>query len=152
MSESFPYLVDRLDKQADWHSKKGSLNKKRFYIAEMIALFAGAIIPIINVLSLPPAWQRAGSAILAAAIVIVTGVSKLCKFRDNWLNFRGLSEELRREKEFYLNSVGDYSATDETLKRKMLVQRTETILSTTTTRFMAVNRAEREQTTEENKT
>jgi len=148
MSEDFTYLQDRLDNQADWHAQKGSLNKKRFYTAEVVSLIAGALIPLINVLSLPSAWQRALSAGLASVIVIATGISKLCKFRDNWLNFRGLAEELRREKELYLNNVGDYAPPDETARRKLLVQRTETILSTTTTRFMAINRTEREQTPE----
>lgn len=147
MSEEFTYLQTRLDKQAKWHAEKGAVNKRRFYTSEIIALIAGALIPILNVVNLSAdwqIWQRVGSTLLASIIVIATGVGKLINYRENWLSYRGLAEALQREKEFYLNGVGDYENRQEAGRRRLLVRRTEEILSSTTTRFISLHRADRE--------
>jgi hypothetical protein len=145
------YLKDRLDKQAKWHSNRAGKNKRRFYAVEIITLSAGALIPVINIFD-PAAFgvrgqlfQRLGSALLAGIVVVTAGVGKLFKFQENWLTYRGLSEELEREKELYLNGVGQYSEADEKTRLKLLVERSESILSTTTNRFISLQRAEREQ-------
>jgi hypothetical protein len=139
-----------LEKQAKWHSGKAGKYKRSFYLVEIITLSAGALIPVINIFD-PAAfgdrgqlYQRLGSALLAAVVVVTTGIGKLYKFQENWLTYRGLSEELEREKELYLNGVGLYGEADEKARLKLLVERSESILSTTTTRFISLQRAERE--------
>jgi hypothetical protein len=146
MSQDFTYLQSRLDGQAQWHSDKATWNKRSFYAVEIITLVSGALIPVINLLGPEwQSWQRVGSTTLAIIVVISTGIGKLLKFQENWLTYRGLAEELKREKEFYLNGVGNYGNEDEPGRQKLLVQRIEDILSTTTTSFIALHRAEREQ-------
>jgi predicted membrane protein len=148
MSTAPSYLNERLEKQLNWHSTRASHNKNKFYAVEVITLIAGALIPVINIVELPPTqqfWQRMGSALLAAIIVVTTGIGKLFKFQENWLTYRGLTEELEREKELYLNRVWQYAAASEEDRQKLLVERTESILSTTTSRFVSLHRAEREE-------
>jgi len=43
------YKNSRLEEQIKWHSQKARYNKSRFRLYEIIVIFAGAIIPIINV-------------------------------------------------------------------------------------------------------
>jgi hypothetical protein len=149
MSTATSYLDERLREQAEWHSSKATRNKNKFYTVEIITLIAGALIPVLNVITIDswknfPHVQRLGSALLAALIVVATGISKLYKFQENWLTYRGLTEELKREEQLYLNKVGQYADTDEEKRHQLLVERAETILSTTTSRFISIHRAEGE--------
>lgn len=69
--QSSDYKIVRLEKQIEWHSKKARDNKKRFRMYEIIVMFAGAVIPIVNVIGLEPT-TRVISSILGGLIAIVT--------------------------------------------------------------------------------
>jgi hypothetical protein len=145
MSEEFKYLDERIETQIKWHSEKANWNKTKYYLAEIITLGAGALIPVINVFDVlsNPNLIRILSAALAALAVFSAGISKLYKFQENWLNFRALAEALRREKELYFYHVGDYeSQTDR--RQKLLVERVENMLASATSQFVSIQRAERE--------
>ena len=145
MAEEFSYVDERLEDQQKWHSDKAMWNKKRFYIVEIITLLAGATIPVINVLAVvPDPWLRVVSAVLASVIVVANGIGKLYKFQENWLTFRGLAEVLKREREFYLNEIGEYAVRGDRARNKILVERVENLLTGTTSAFLSVHKAEGE--------
>ena len=112
---------------------------------EIITLLGGALIPIINVGAfMPETWLRLTSAGLASIIVIANGISKLYKFQENWLNYRGLAEVLKREKEFYTHEVGDYAKRGDQARQKIFVERVEDLLAGTTVAYLALHKTERE--------
>lgn len=145
MPEEFKYLTDRIQAQINWHSDKANRNKTHYYLAEIITLGAGALIPVINVFDVlsNPNLIRILSAALAALAVFSSGISKLYKFQENWLNFRALAEALRREKELYSYHVGDYESQSDR-RQKLLVERVENMLASATSQFVSIQRAERE--------
>jgi len=69
----------------------------------------GAMIPVINVLGFVDQQTRVVSSGLGATIVIVTGLTQLEKFQENWIMYRTTTELLKKEKYFYENEVGEYS-------------------------------------------
>jgi hypothetical protein len=143
MTDEFKYLKDRIESQRKWHSDRAITNKNRYYFTETITLVAGASIPVINVLDvLPSPALQLLSASLAAIIVISVGISKLCKYQENWLNYRALAEALKREKELYLYKVGDYDQEDKK-REKILIERVENLLGITTSQFVSIHRSER---------
>lgn len=144
MTDDFKYLEDRIESQRKWHSAKATTNKNHYYFTETIALVAGASIPVINVLDILPDGRTLQflSAALAAMIVISVGIAKLFKFQENWLNYRALAEALKREKELYIYKVGDYDREDEQ-REKILIERVENLLGTTTSQFVSIHRSER---------
>jgi len=146
MSESFEYINRRLESQRKWHSDQAGWNKKWFYTVEIITLVAGALIPIINVIDWPSGSHvvRILSASLAAILVVAASLGRLYKFQENWLNYRGLTEALRREEEMYLNRVGEYGVLSDQERNRLLVERVEGILASTTTQYLTLHRAERE--------
>ncbi len=148
MTEENNYLEDRLEGQRKWHSDKASLNKNRYQLVEMITIIAGATIPVINVIDFEFINEpsiRFLSALIGAIIVVAAGLSKLFKFQENWINYRTLSETLKREQEFYRYEVGDYDARSDQKRLKLLVQRVENILASATEQYMAVHKASQEQ-------
>lgn len=150
MEETPRYLDRRLKPQQKWHSDKAQWNKKKFYLFELITLLAGAAIPFINVASMiPPAYQRILSALLAVVVVVSVGISKLYKFQETWLNFRAVSESLKREEELYLNRVGDYRVADYQERDNILVERVESILASETSQFIGIHKPERKEPTVE---
>jgi hypothetical protein len=146
MADEFSYLSERLEDQRKWHSNKATWNKNRFYVVEIITLAAGALIPIVNVLDvLPEGWVRITSALLASAIVVANGISKLYKFQENWLSFRALAEVLKREKEFYANEIGEYAVRGDRERNRILVERVENLLAGTTSAFLSTHKRAKEE-------
>lgn len=140
MNENPGYVERRLDEQADWHSRKSKQNKRKYYLVEITTLFAGALIPIINIIEMDDHRRRLLSGVLASIGVVAVGISKLCKFQENWLTFRGVDEGLRREKELFLNCVGEYDLPSEPERLRRLVARVEGTISTTTSQFIDLHR------------
>jgi hypothetical protein len=144
MDHDFRYVEDRLEEQRKWHSDKATWNKNRYYVTEIIALTAGAVIPVINVFNvIPDTAVRVVSAALAALIVLASGIAKLCKFQENWLSFRALAEALEREKVLYQHAIGEYAG-EQDRRDKLLVERVENTLAYTTSQFMVLHRAKDE--------
>lgn len=130
------YKNKRLEEQIKWHSQKARHNKSRFRLYQIIVIFAGAIIPIVNVIDLA---TRIISSILGGMIAVVTGLSQLEKYQENWILYRTTSELLKKEKYFYENGVGDYLDLDESKKKKLLVERVESIVSSETSKYFIVH-------------
>ncbi|RMF57977.1 MAG: DUF4231 domain-containing protein [Calditrichaeota bacterium] len=156
MSDDFTYIKERLDAQESWHSAKAATYKKNYYLAETFTLVSGALIPVINVLNFSnPQYMelvQIASALLASVAVVAGGISKLFKFQDNWLNYRGVAEALGREKQFFLMQAEDYEVEDEMERRRILVERVEHILAENTAKFLALHRGKRIGATRQPKT
>jgi Protein of unknown function (DUF4231) len=132
------YKNNRLEDQIKWHSQKSRHNKSRFRLYEIIVIFSGAIIPIVNVIGVD-FQTRVISSILGGLIAIVTGISQLEKYQENWILYRTTSELLKKEKYFYENAVGEYSNLDESQRKKLLVERVESIVSSETSKYFTVH-------------
>ncbi|HVG19437.1 MAG TPA: DUF4231 domain-containing protein [Blastocatellia bacterium] len=143
MSGEINYLAARLEEQGRWHSKKATWNKRRYYTVEIITILAGALIPIINAVDGMSEYnRRLSSSLLAALVVTVVAISKLFKFQENWLNYRAIAESLKRERELFVNEVGDYRVADEKERTRLLVERGEAILASAISQFVALHRPE----------
>jgi hypothetical protein len=144
MSGPANYKETRLEQQIRWHSEKARHNKLRFREFQIITLVASAIIPIINVASI--AYSNTGdyltriiSSIVGGVIVVVTGLTQLEKYQENWILYRTNSELLKKEKYFFENNVGEYSNPDEQERNKLLVERVESIVSAETSKYFTIH-------------
>ena len=137
-NKSSDYKIARLEEQIKWHSRKARENKKRFRMYEIIVIFAGAIIPIVNIIEVEPV-TRIISSILGGLVAIVTGITQLEKYQENWIMYRTTSELLKKEKYYYENQVGEYSESDELKRKKILVERIESIVSSETSKYFTVH-------------
>jgi hypothetical protein len=138
LSELINYKQERLQKEIDWHSDRAKDNKIKFRICQIVILVAGAIIPIINVASIGDS-QRMISSIIGGLIVVVTGLTQLEKYQENWILYRTTTELLKKEKYFFENGVGDYSNPDEKERNTILVERVESIVSAETSKYFTIH-------------
>jgi Protein of unknown function (DUF4231) len=104
---SSDYKDARLEEQIKWHSQKARRNKSRFRLYEIIVIFSGAIIPIVNIIS-ADLVTRLVSSILGGMIAIVTGITQLEKYQENWILYRTTAEILKKEKYYYNNTALDH--------------------------------------------
>lgn len=145
MSEPFEYLAQRLIPQREWHDRKAAVNKRRYYYTQLATLLAGATIPIVTLWAANnPYWSGLLTAILGGVVVVAAAVEKLFKFQENWLLYRTVAEALAREEQLYQTGAAEYAGADEAARKRLLAERAETVLSTTTSQYVATHKSTRE--------
>jgi hypothetical protein len=67
---------------------------------------------------------------------------QLHKYHENWITFRSTQELLKREKYLYLNDAGEYANIEPEIKKRLLVENTESIVSSETSRYFTIHKAD----------
>ncbi|TDI86430.1 MAG: DUF4231 domain-containing protein [Caldithrix sp.] len=132
------YIEERLTAQQAWYEKKASANKRVFMNNQTTVIILGALIPLIVVFE--PVFKMDGwtgplSAVIAAFIVILTGLDKLNQPQANWFNYRANEEMLKKEEWMYKFKAGPYRGVEPTEIDKVLVERVESVISSDIARF-----------------
>src|SRR6476469_8768684 len=106
----YSYPIKRLEEQIQWHNKKAHDNKRNFHLYQIITIIASASIPIINIIGLgiTDIQTRFVSSIIGAIIEIITSITQLEKYQENWILYRNTHELLKKEKYFFENDIEDY--------------------------------------------
>lgn len=127
------YLEERLESQRKWYSKKSVINKNFHHWFKVLTIIFSISIPVILGLEEYVAldgWSTAVSAALGAVVAILTAISGLMKFEEKWINYRGCSERLKREKYLFETGTAPYDKAD---SLKVLVMKVENIISSENT-------------------
>ncbi|UZR97361.1 DUF4231 domain-containing protein [Chondrinema litorale] len=119
------YIKQRLDDQIKWYSKKSSNNKKQFYTVNILVITLSAFIPFLSGLTAIP-YSTQITGFLGIVIAVVTGLSSLMKYQENWITYRKTGEQLNHEKYMYATHSEPYHEDDS--RFNLLVQRVEEIL------------------------
>jgi hypothetical protein len=127
------YKKDRVCDQIDWYNRKSGKNRKVFQALRTIQIIAGALIPFLSglILGINAQWQTYSTIIVGALGVIVTiatGLSTLGRYRENWVEYRKMSENLQREMFLYETEAGRYSAKNKN-RFDIFVQTVESLLA-----------------------
>ncbi len=107
------YLVDRVDDQINWLSAKAAFNQTRYKRLRVLQLLCSASIPFlvatISDNTGPLKWIAGG---LGVIVTIAEGLQALYKYHELWLQYRGTSEALKREKMLFLSGSGRYGGAE----------------------------------------
>ncbi|MXV84145.1 DUF4231 domain-containing protein [Candidatus Poribacteria bacterium] len=105
------YLKDRVEQQINWYDCKSTLNKRYFYLLQIIVLVMSAAVPVVSILSIvfESIWIRLAIGILGALATIATGIISICQFRKNWIEYRTTAESLKCEKYMFRTKTGFYA-------------------------------------------
>ena len=145
MPDDTNYLEGRFREQREWHNARASSNKNWFFCVELVTLVCAAAIPVVMLWTADhPYWGRVLAAMLGALVVVTSGLGKLFKFHENWLQYRTLVEDLDREKVLYVAGVGQYERVSGAARETAFVQRVENLLARTTAEYVARHRASRD--------
>jgi Protein of unknown function (DUF4231) len=97
-------VLERLEDQIAWYSRKSAENQRRFKVLKGIQLATAAAIPVVATLD-------AHAAILAglgAGVVVIEGFMQLNQYQQNWASYRSTAEALKHEKHLFLGEAGPY--------------------------------------------
>lgn len=119
------YLSDRYGDQIIWYRDRASRNKIFYQIFQWGVIVLSATVPVLVVsIPKPLQWVPVSVSILLA---IGTAALKTFKFQENWINYRTVSETLKKEKHFYNASLNDYADSED--KEALFVERVESLIS-----------------------
>jgi hypothetical protein len=126
------YYNKRYTSEVNWYDEK-SISAKKWYYSLQIS--------IIVIASLTPIFAFSGSKWLttfASIIVAVsTGIIKFMKVEENWINYRGVCELLKKESSYFKAGINEYSQLDE--KEKIFVSRVENLISRENSTWVNIN-------------
>lgn len=119
------YLTQRLDDQCTWFEGKAALNQRWYKYLRMVEITAAALIPALVALGLTGRCGEIASAVLGIIIALSAGATNLCKFHENWVQYRSTAEQLKHERFLYDTQTGPYAGPE---RYAALVERVESIL------------------------
>lgn len=119
------YLKGRYEDQISWYENRASKNKKCYTIFQWGVIVLSASLPVL-IASAPDSWQTI-TIVISILLVIGTAALKTFKFQENWLNYRTISETLKKEKHYYNAELEEYTKTSD--KEALFVDNVESIIS-----------------------
>jgi hypothetical protein len=126
------YKKDRVCDQIDWYNRNSSKNRKIFQTLRAIQISAGALIPFLSGLLVAfKGYEMVGTTIVGALGVIVTiatGIAGFGRYRENWIEYRKMSENLQREKFLFETEAGRYTPKNKN-RFDLFVQSIESLLA-----------------------
>lgn len=121
------YIRDRLDEQQKWHSKKSRSCRDWYKWLKFVEFILSASIPLTTALFWGSTCGKWGIAVTGFAITCISSAQAIWKYQERWIEYRRISESLKREKFLYLSHSGPYI--DETTRFSYLVMNVEEIIS-----------------------
>ena len=119
------YIEERYKDQIIWYSNCATRNKRFYTFFQWGVIVLSASLPVL-IASVPEEWQLA-TVILSILLAIGTSGLKTFKFQENWINYRTISETLKKEKHFYDADLNDYSEASD--KEALFIDRVESLIS-----------------------
>lgn len=123
------YLEERLDDQIKWYCDKSTFNKKWFTRLKKAEFICTAFIPVAAITLAEPNQLKIITGIIASIVLIIQSIHGLSNYQELWIEYRAVSETLKHEKYMYLTQAGIYSEGDSNSRFKLLVSRSENIIS-----------------------
>ena len=136
------YITNRLDDQIQWYSSKSQSCQKKYKWLQGTEIILAAAIPVLGCIAgLYPDdclknMMLCASSLLGAAIAVIESICKMCKFHENWIQYRFIAELLKHEKYLYLTKTEPYDIED---RFSYLVQRVERIISSENVNWVGIN-------------
>lgn len=121
------YIKTRVDEQINWYDKKSTKNKKTYLFIKVCSIIFSAAIPVLTGLSVYSKYYLISVSIFGALTLVLTSLSSVFRWHDNWIRYRGISEQLKHEKYAYLTNSGVYGSNGLTFNS--FVDRCESFIS-----------------------
>ncbi len=136
------YMTDRVKGQLSYYRSKSAYNQQRFKFFKLVTIILAVSIPFLSSMD----WEYASILIglMGVLIAVSEGVLGLYKFQDNWLEYRGTSENLKREKYLFQTKTSPYNLDDENKAFHLFVEKVESILGKESTNWKKIMSEEAE--------
>lgn len=120
------YLSQRVEPDLAWYDKRAGQYRKLHFGARISIIVFSALITILT--SVEFKYKNTAIAVLGALVVIITSISELMKFKDQWFEYRNTAETIKSEKVYFLTGTEPYK--NEADSFNTFVKNYETIIRT----------------------
>ncbi|UWR63460.1 DUF4231 domain-containing protein [Phaeobacter inhibens] len=127
---------ERLEAQITWYDTKSQHAQKSYKRTKYFTLVATSLIPVLAISELP--YGQYVVAVLGALVAIFEGANHVNQWQHNWITYRSTCEALRHEKYTYIEACDPYDHDTDVERRKLLVERVESLISTEHSKWIAV--------------
>ena len=124
------YIDERYYDQIKWYDEKSEKNKKLYEKFQFGLIIFSAITPVLIAIQMDPiisSYLKWFPIITSVFVAILASVLKTFKYQENWLNYRTISETLKKEIHFYNGNIDDYDGVED--KEALFIGRVESIIS-----------------------
>jgi hypothetical protein len=127
------YLIERVDNQFSYFDSRAMRNQKLYRALKRTAIVCNILttLTIALAFTVPDQWRTAMgiTALVLSTVVLATYQwEEFENYGAKWEKFRLVAEQLKSERELYLEKAGSYSVQDDSERRKALVGKVETII------------------------
>lgn len=119
------YLKDRYLNQINWYSDKASQNKIFYNVFQWVVIILASSLPVL--ISILPDSFKWITIVISVLLAIGTAALKTFKWQEIWINYRFISETLKKEKHFYDAEIDEYANADD--KDGLFIERVENLIS-----------------------
>lgn len=113
------YIAKRVDSQIKWFSEKSQKNQRIYKLTQFAEIICATAIPLLSGYSSTSSIALT-VGILGAVIAIIESTSKLCKFHENWIQYRTTAELLKHEKYLYQTCSGPYASEPDSIPKQFI--------------------------------
>lgn len=132
------YIEKRLDAQQAWHSQKSRRYQNMHQWLRFIELILSSSIPVATTFYWGTLYGKWIIVIIGFLLTILAAAQNIWHFQKRGLDYRSVSEALKREKFLYLTHTSPYS--DDTGRFSSLVEHVEAILASQNKSWIAMSR------------
>lgn len=137
------YVAGRYSDQVQWYDGRSVRNKKFYYAFQWAVIVLSATLPVlVATIGSDRNWI---TATLAVVLAIGTAGLTTFRFHENWINYRGIAEALKKEKYYYDARIDNYTTASDA--DGLFVQRVEALISRENSLWVTVHqqKAEKEE-------
>ena len=102
------YVESRLAPEIDYYERRAGQSKMRFQAGSVLAIVASAAVPVLAATDFDR-WVLAAAGGVAS---VAFSCLALFKWQENWLQFHGNAESLKKERALYETRTGPYRDLD----------------------------------------
>lgn len=129
-----PSAAEILTESLDWYKRHAWRARVLYHLDEVAILVFAALVPAATALK----YSSSVTVLLGTAVVILTGLRPIFRWRDDWVRFTEASMQLITELELYRFRVGYYEAAD---RDQRLIQQVRSIEAAETQGWLRMRRA-----------
>lgn len=99
------YITERVDDQLGWLERESKRNKSSFMNGRIMEILLGTFITVCSPIISTVKYGPQVIAIAGGGVAITGAISALTKNQENWLRYRSLAENLKREKFLFITAT-----------------------------------------------
>lgn len=141
--ESFAYLVERVDGQIGYFDRGAISNQRSYRQLKSLAIMCNILTTMTIALAFTvpnesKTWMGILALVLSTTVLATYQWEEFHNYGAKWEKFRLVAEQLRSEKQLFLNHAGRYAEQDEEARERAFVEAVEQVIRGTDISYFAL--------------